>query len=143
VLSVLQTQFSDTNSRYFSIIVDSVLSLSRPVTTLSVAGMSSVSYRTAQRFYALKDINWLMVNLLPFKTFLYQEGKVYLLAADETVEDKAGKQTYGIGMFYFSMAQKAIRSISFLAMSIIDIEAEKFDSVRLYCQGCLIDRFSR
>jgi hypothetical protein len=65
------------------------------------------------------------------------------LAADETVEDKAGKQTYSISMFYFSIAQKAIHSISFLAMSIIDIEAEKFDSVRLYCQGCLIDRFSR
>ena len=114
LLSVLQTQFSDTNLRYFSIIADSVLSLSRPVTTLSVARMSSLSYRTIQRFYALKDINWLMVNLLLFKSFLYQEGKVYLLAADETVEDKAGKQTYGIGMFYSSIVQKAIRSISFL-----------------------------
>ena len=109
----------------FSIIVDSILSLSRPVTTLSVARMSPLSYRTMQRFYALKDINWLMVNLLLFKTFLYQADKVYLLAADETVEDKAGKQTYGIGMFYSSIVQKAIRSISFLAMSIIDVEAKK------------------
>lgn len=125
LLSVLQTQFSDTNLRYFSIIVDSILSLSRPVTTLSVARMSPLSYRTMQRFYALKDINWLMVNLLLFKTFLYQQDKVYLLAADETVEDKAGKQTYGIGMFYSSIVQKAIRSISFLAMSIIDVEAKK------------------
>jgi putative transposase len=124
-LSVLQTQFSGTNLQYFVIIVESVLSLSRPVTTLSVARMSSLSYRTIQRFYALKDINWLMVNLLLFKTFLYQENKVYLLAADETVENKAGKQTYGIGMFYSSIVQKAIRSISFLAISIIDVEEEK------------------
>ena len=124
-LSVLETQFSGTNLRYFVIIVDSVLSLSRPVTTLSVARMSSLSYRTIQRFYALKDINWLMVNLLLFKAFLYQADKVYLLAADETVEKKAGKQSYGIGMFYSSIVQKAIRSISFLAISIIDVEAEK------------------
>ena len=66
-----------------------------------------------------------MANLLLFKTFLYQADKIYLLAADETVENKAGKQTYGIGMFYSSIVQKAIRSISFLAISIIDVEAEK------------------
>ena len=133
LLSVLQNQFSDTNLRYFSIIADSILSLSRPVTTLSVARMSSLSYRTVQRLYALKDINWLMVNLLLFKTFVYQQGKVYhLLAADETVEGKAGKQTYGIGLFYSSIVQKAIRSINFLAISIIDVEAEK--SYFLACQ---------
>lgn len=74
----------------FVIIVDSVLSLSRPVTTLSVARMSSLSYGTIQRFYALKDIHWLMVNLLLFKTFLYQADKVYLLAADETSDRRCG-----------------------------------------------------
>ena len=41
------------------------------------------------------------------------------------MENKAGKQSYGIGMFYSSIVQKAIRSVSFLAISIIDVEAEK------------------
>ena len=54
-----------------------------------------------------------------FLEFLHRTN----LKAD-AVEDKAGKQTYGIGMFYSSIVQKAIRSISFLAISIIDIEAE-------------------
>ena len=132
LLSVLQNQFSNTNLQNFASIVESILSLSRPVTTLSVARMSPISYRTVQRFYALKEINWHLINLILFKTFIYQEGKTYLLAADETVEDKAGKSTYGISRFYSSIIQKSIRSVSFLATVIIDVDNKK--SFFLACQ---------
>jgi putative transposase len=125
LVSVLQTQFSNANLQNFAIIIDSILSLSRPVTTLSVARISSLSYRTIHRFYALENINWYLVNLILFKTFIYQKNKVYLLAADETVEDKAGKSTYGIGRFYSSTIQKVIKSVSFLAMVIIDVDEQK------------------
>ena len=99
--------------------------------SLSVARYSSLSYRTIQRFYALKDVNWLLVTLFLFKHFIYQKGKSYLFAADETVKGKAGKQTHGLGRFYSSMAKQVIRSVSFLAVSIIDIEKEKS-----YILGC-------
>ncbi|RYU95243.1 transposase [Emticicia agri] len=52
------------------------------------------------------------------------KGKPYLLAADETVKTKSGKKTYGIGLFYSSIANQVIPSISFLAISIIDIASE-------------------
>ena len=122
LLNVLSGQFSATNLQHFAIIIDSILGISNSVTTLSVARYSSLSYRTVQRFYALKDVNWLLVTLFIFKHFIYQKGKSYLFAADETVKGKAGKQTHGIGRFYSSMTKQVIRSVSFLAISIIDIE---------------------
>jgi putative transposase len=131
LLNVLSGQFSATNLQHFAIIIDSILGISNSVTTLSVARYSSLSYRTVQRFYALKDVNWLLVTLFLFKHFIYQKGKSYLLAADETVKGKAGKQTHGLGHFYSSMAKQVIRSVSFLAISIIDIEKEKS-----YILGC-------
>ena len=131
LLNVLSGQFSATNLQHFAIIIDSILGISNSVTTLSVARYSSLSYRTIQRFYALKDVNWLLVTLFLFKHFIYQKGKSYLFAADETVKGKAGKQTHGLGRFYSSMAKQVIRSVSFLAVSIIDIEKEKS-----YILGC-------
>jgi putative transposase len=125
IVSTLQTQFSNANIQHFAIIIDSILSLSRPVTTLSVARISSVSYRTIHRFYALENINWHLINIILFKKFIYKKDKIYLLAADETVEDKAGKNTHGIGRFYSSTIQKVIKSISFLAIVIIDIDEKK------------------
>ena len=89
LLNVVYVQFSATNLQHFAIIIDSILGISNSVTTLSVARYSSLSYRTVQRFYALKDVNWLLVNLFLFKHFIYAKDKTYLLAADETVKGKA------------------------------------------------------
>lgn len=124
LLSVLNEQFSQTNLQHFAFIIESILGLSNSVTTLSVARYSPLSYRTVQRFYALKEVNWLLVNLLLFKSFVYRSGKHYLLAADETVKAKAGKCTHGIGRFYSSIAKQVIKSVSFLVVSVIDVETE-------------------
>lgn len=141
LLNVLSEQFSATNLQHFAIIIDSILGISNSVTTLSVSRYSSLSYRTIQRFYALKDVNWLLVTLFLFKHFIYQKGKSYLLAADETVKGKAGKQTHGLGRFYSSMAKQVIRSVSFLAISIIDIEKEK--SYILGCKQLLVNNLHK
>lgn len=131
LLTPLSQELSNTNLRHFAYIIESILGISTPVTTLSVARMSEISYRTVQRFYALKDINWLVIRLILFKTFIYKENQKYILAADETVEGKAGKSTFGVGYFYSSIAQKVIKSVSFLAISIIDINERKS-----YLIGC-------
>jgi putative transposase len=141
LLNVLSGQFSATNLQHFAIIIDSILGISNSVTTLSVARYSSLSYRTVQRFYALKDVNWLLVTLFLFKHFVYQKGKSYLFAADETVKGKAGKQTHGLGRFYSSMAKQVIRSVSFLAISIIDIEKE--ESYILGCKQLIVNNLDR
>ena len=94
----IYNRFSSPN---FAIVIDSILGIS----TL-LAQYSSLSYWTVQRFYALKGINWLLVNLLLFKHFIYQEGKSYFFAADETVKGKAVKQTHGLGRFYSGMPNR-------------------------------------
>ena len=86
LLSVLNEQFSQTTLQHFAFIIESILGLPNSVTTTSVAWYSPLSYRTVQRFYALKEVNWLLVNLLLVKSFVYRSGKHYLLAADETVK---------------------------------------------------------
>jgi putative transposase len=141
LLNVLSGQFSATNLQHFAIIIDSILGISNSVTTLSVARYSSLSYRTVHRFYALKNINWLLVNLFLFKHFIYQRGKSYLFAADETVKGKAGKHTHGIGRFYSSMSKQVIRSVSFLAISIIDIEKE--ESYILGCKQLIVNNLTK
>ena len=37
---------------------------------------------------------------------IYQEGKSYFFAADETVKGKAVKQTHGLGRFYSGMPNR-------------------------------------
>lgn len=125
LLKVLNSQFNTTNLQHFAVIIDSIFGIYNSVTTLSVSRYSTLSYRTVQRFYALKDINWLAINLLLFKHFIYKKDKKYLLAADETVKGKAGKQTYGIGLFYSSIQNQVIKAISFLVICIIDIDEKK------------------
>ena len=132
ILAVLGNQLSGTNLRNFVIIVDSILSLSSSVTMLSISRMGDISYRTVQRFYGLKELDWTLIRLLIFIRFVYNSSHHYLLAADETVEDKAGKATHGIGLFYSSTSKRAINSVSFLNLSLVDTITEK--SSMIACQ---------
>jgi putative transposase len=141
LLKVLDSQFNTTNLQHFAIIIDSILGISNSVTTLSVSRYSALSYRTVQRFYALKNVNWLLINLLLFKHFVYKKDKKYLFAADETVKAKAGKQSHGIGLFYSSLQKRVIKSISFLVICIIDIEKRK--SYILACKQLIVTNLEK
>ncbi len=79
------------------------------------------SYRTIQRLY-LTPINWLQVHWLAFNTHWWRSDGVYLLAGDEVVVSKAGKTTHGVGRFYSGLAQRVIPSVSFMVVSLIDVE---------------------
>lgn len=50
---------------------------------------------------------------------------LYLLAGDDVVVSKAGKQTHGVRRFYSGLAQQVIPSVSFLAISLIDIKQRR------------------
>jgi len=79
------------------------------------------SYRTIQRFYQ-SPINWAQVHWTLIQTHLLGSSGPYLLAGDEVVVSKAGKETHGVGRFYSGLAQRVIPGISFLAVSLIDVE---------------------
>ena|GEM_PF-2968225 len=49
----------------------------------------------------------------------------YMLAGDEVGVSKAGKQTYGLGRFYSSIAQRPIAGLSFFALSLVDVRQRR------------------
>ena len=61
----------------------------------------------------------------------YREGREYLLAGDETVATKVGKETHGVGRFFSSLFGKPISGISFFGLSLIDVEARRSIPIRI------------
>jgi putative transposase len=59
------------------------------------------------------------------RTHLLNPDGTYLLAGDDVVISKAGQPRHGLGRFYSSLAGRPIPSLSFLAVSLIDVEARR------------------
>lgn len=80
------------------------------------------SYRNIQRLYG-SQIDWLALNIYLITScyFGYELSGEYLLAVDETVEGKSRKKTWGISSFYSSIVGKPIRSVSFHAISLVEV----------------------
>jgi hypothetical protein len=55
----------------------------------------------------------------------------YVLAGDEVVVSKAGKLTHGVGRFYSSVAQRPIAGLSFLALSLVDVQQRRSYPLRV------------
>ncbi len=68
------------------------------------------------------EINWGKLRWLFIRKHLINPKDVILIAGDEVVVTKSGKKTYGIGRFFSSLYGKAIPSISFLALSLINVK---------------------
>ena len=82
------------------------------------------SYRTLQRLYQTPT-NWFLMHWTLLQTHLLRSDGLYLLAGDEVVVSKAGKRTHGVGRFYSGLAQRVIPSVSFLAISLIDVQERR------------------
>ena len=79
------------------------------------------SYKTIERFFD-KKIDWLS---LKWKMIERVIGKEVILVADETTVSKSGKETHGLGYFYSGIHNRAIKGISFLSFSIVDVESRR------------------
>jgi len=109
-------------SKNLKSIVSAILAMTGRVTMLSIARWNNkYSYKTIDRFFN-KKINWIKINYQIFKPFL---GKEIILAGDEVVVTKSGKYTFGLGKNYSSILNIPVKSIKFLAISIIDVEKKR------------------
>jgi putative transposase len=79
------------------------------------------SYRTMLRFFGTV-IPWATLFWLFFRKHLWRKNEVYLLAGDEVVVSKSGKQTYGLDRFFSSLASKPISGLSFFVLSLVSVE---------------------
>jgi len=126
LLNCLTPYLSNTMLRQMKHIVFAVLCIPDRVTMLSIARWTERggSYRTVQRWYHT-PLDWASILWTIVQVYLFKADGEYLLAGDEVVISKAGKTTYGRGRFYSSLAQRPINSVSFMAVSLIDVQARQ------------------
>jgi len=76
------------------------------------------SYRTVQRFFYTVN-PWAQILWAFFCGHLLDCRDTYLLAGDECVVTKAGKQTHGLDYFFSSLRQKAVPGLSFFTLALV------------------------
>lgn len=66
-----------------------------------------------------------------FLEHLYSSDDVYLLAGDEVVIGKAGKQTHGVDRFFSSLSHKSIPGLTFFALSLVSTKGRHSFPIRI------------
>lgn len=126
LLICLEPYLSATTIRQLRHVILAMLCIPSRATMLGLSRWTEKggSYRTLQRLYHT-PINWLLIHWALLKTHLLRSDGVYVLAVDEVVVSKAGKQTHGVGRFYSGLAQRVIPSVSFLALSLLAVQQRR------------------
>jgi len=126
LLQPIQNSVSKTTLRQMSRIIVAMIAITGRVTMLGLSRWTEKggSYRTVQRFF-YTIIPWAQVFLAFFREHLFDHQDTYLLAGDESVVTKAGKQTHGLDYFFSSLQQKAVRGLSFFTLSLISTKQRR------------------
>ncbi len=132
LLQCLQPYLSATTLRQMSLIAQALLTMTGRVTMTGIARWSGdgASYRTIQRFFATL-LPWGHIFWLFFCQHLFEPDDVYILAGDEVVVTKAGKQTFGLDRFFSSMRQKAVPGVAFFSLALISTTTRRAFPLRL------------
>ena len=103
-----------------------ILTMTGRITMLSISRWAEKggSYRTIQRFFG-SVLPWQAMFARFFETHLFNPDHEYILAGDETVVSKSGKQTFGIDRFFSGLKGKVIRGLSFFVLSVVDTVERK------------------
>jgi putative transposase len=122
LLLCVQPALNATLTRQLAGIVTALLTLTGRVTMLGRArwGARGTSYRTVQRFFHA-SVPWLQVGWRFFQQHLWAAEDTYLLAGDETVVTKSGKQPHGVDRCFSSLVQKAVPSVAFFVWSLVSV----------------------
>jgi len=82
------------------------------------------SYRTIQRLFQTA-IPWTQVFWTFFVAYLFDRQDTYLLAGDESVITKAGKETHGLDYFFSGLLQKVVPGLSFFTLAVISVRQRR------------------
>jgi putative transposase len=113
-LSALRPHLNRRTLNQLIIIVEALLAMTGRVTLLGLSRWAEKggSYRTVQRFFKEK-IAWPALRRQLVKQHLSEAKGVWLLTGDEVVVTKSGKETHGLGIFFFDLQQAAARPVLF------------------------------
>jgi hypothetical protein len=116
----LQSVLCGTKIAQLHDLITCFLSVSHGVTTKSLSRYSEYSRRTLFRFLG-GSYEWVSIRVRLFASFIWCSGDAYLLVADETVEGKSRKSTYGIDKFYSSLVKQPISGVCFFGISLVNV----------------------
>jgi hypothetical protein len=122
LLQGLETDWDKTSIRRLSRIAQAMLAMSGRVTMLGISRWTEAggSYRSVQRFFNTV-IPWASLLWVFFCQQCYRREETYILAGDEVVVTKAGKQTYGLDRFFSSLYDKPVPGLAFFALSLVAV----------------------
>jgi putative transposase len=126
LLQCLQPYLRATTLRQFNRVALAMLTMTGRVTMLGISRWAGKggSYRTVQRFFYTL-IPWASLFWVFFRRHCYCADDVYLLAGDEVVVTKAGKQTHGLDRFFSSLYSRPIPALAFLALSLVSTQKRR------------------
>jgi putative transposase len=109
-----------------AVICQAILTMTGRITMLGISRWTEKggSYRTIQRFFA-QTVPWTQVLVKFFQTHLFAGDREYILAGDETVVTKAGKQTHGIERLFSGLYGKVVKGLGFFVFSVVDVLERK------------------
>jgi putative transposase len=114
ILNALSPTVTPLTLKHLSLIVEAMLSMTGRVTMLGLSRWTEKggSYRTVQRFFKAK-IDWSALRWQLIKQHLTGVDEVWLLLGDEVMVTKSGKETHGLGIFFFNLQQATSRLVFF------------------------------
>ena len=129
ILALLQNiapLFEKTTFRQLSQVVFGMLVTSGRITMLGLSRWTEKggSYRTIQRLYHTV-LDWKAIQWLFFQKRLLKAADEYIIAGDEVVVRKAGKETHGVDRFFAGLQQQVIPGVSFFAFSLVNVKEEQ------------------
>jgi len=121
-----ETLATQTSCRQLAGIAQAMLTMPGRITMLSISRWTTQggSYRTVNRFFATK-LAWVEMLVKFFRTHLFNPENEYILAGDETVVSKAGRETFGIDRFFSGLKSQVIKGLSFFVISLVNVEERK------------------
>jgi hypothetical protein len=132
LLQCLAPEMSSTTIGRMERIVVALLAMTGRVTMLGLSRWAGEggSYRTIQRFYNT-TMDWGQIHWLLIKTHLLQGTASYILAGDEVVVTKAGKETHGLNRFFSSLYGKPVPGVSFFSVSLVNVAQRSSHPLRI------------
>ena len=133
LLQIIDQSILDrTTRRRLAIVILAMLAMAGRLTMLGISRWTEEggSYRTIQRLFNTK-IEWSKLMVTFVAIWFANAEDVFLLAGDETVVTKAGKQTHGLDRFFSSIFGRPVKGLAFLAFSLVSVKQREAYPIRM------------
>ena len=112
--------------RQMSHVIFGMLVISGRITMLGLSRWTEKggSYRTIQRFYHTV-LPWEAIQWLFIRVRFLKPADEHIVAGDEVIVSKAGKETHGLDRFFSGIQQRVIPGLSFFAFSLVNVQEER------------------